>query len=177
MPGPDGLEAVHERDVLPQIGEQPKAGRCDKVGDAKENDTEDGHEEEEAEQAQESPTEVVHAEAKLEGPEGVADDDEDEHKGKDRVQLALNLAALPEPRVVHLFLGLLLRLDADGPETLDALRLLRAVVVAFVRVGLCDAQSKHRHGKKLKGVLERRAIGDLGQLRVLLARLLVGGGL
>ena len=40
MPRPDGLETVEERDVLPEVREQPEAGRGDKVGDAEKDDAE-----------------------------------------------------------------------------------------------------------------------------------------
>ncbi len=45
-PSPDGLEAVQERDILPQVREQPETRRCDEVGDAEENDPEYCHGEE-----------------------------------------------------------------------------------------------------------------------------------
>lgn len=175
MPCPDGLEAVEEGNVLPQVGEQPQTGCVGEVGDAEENDTEDGHEEEETQQAEETPGEVVDALAQLEGPERVADDEEDDEQGDGGVNLAHHLAALVQPDVVHILLGLLLGLDLDSPQALDPLGLL--VVVAGVGVDLGDAQGEHRHGQKLEGVLEGCKVEDLGQDGVLLSRLFVGGRL
>lgn len=175
MPGPDGFEAVHKRDVLPKIREQPQSRRCDEVGDAKEDDAEDGHEEEEAEKTQETPREIVDPLAQLEGPQRVADDEEDEQHGDGGVNLAHELAALVEPGVIHLLLGLLLGFDLDGPLALDALGFL--MTVAGVRIDLGDAQGEHRHGKQLEGVFEGGAVGDFGQQGILLTRLFVGRGL
>ena len=148
MPRPDGLEAVDDRDVLPQVREQPEARRQDKVGDAEEDDAEDGHGEEQAHEAQEAPAEVVAALAQLDGPERVADEGEDDGEGEGGVDLAHDLAALPQPDVVHVVAGLLLRLDAHGPEALGALAVWflgarRPVVVALVRVRLDHAQGEH----------------------------------
>lgn len=168
VPSPDGPEAVHKGYILPQVGVEPKAGRDRKVSDAEENDAEDGHEKEEAQQAQQTPAEVVYSLAELQGPERVQDNDEDDEEGEGGVQLALDLAALPQPGVVHFFLGLLLLLDADVPLTLDALGLFARVL------DLADTQGEHAQRKQLKRVLERGAVVNLGQQGVLLASLLVG---
>lgn len=178
MPRPHGLEALDDRHVLPQVGKQPEAGLQDKVGDAEQDDAEDGHGEEEAEEQQERPAEVVDALAHLEGPQRVEHDDEDEQQEQAGVDLAHDLAALPQPGVVHVVLGVLLLLDAHRPLALDALALLgRRVVVALVLVRLGDAQGEHRHGQQLECVFERGAVRDLGQGGVLLAGLFVGGRL
>lgn len=176
MPRPDGPETVHERDILPQIRVQPQARRNGKVRDAEEDHPEDGHEEEQAQQAKEAPAKVVHAKPQLQGPQWVQHDKEDHKQRERRVDLAHHLRALPQPGIVQLLLGVLLRLDLDRPEALDALRLL-PVVVGRVGVDLADSEREHRHGEELEGVLERGAVLDLGQERVLLARFLVGGRL
>ncbi len=180
MPRPDRLEALDDRDVLPQVREQPEARRQDKVGGAEEDDAEDGHGEEQAHEAQEAPAEVVASLAQLDGPERVADEGKDDGEGEGGVDLAHDLAALPQPDVVHVVAGLLLRLDAHGPEALGALAAFlggRPVVVALVRVRLDYAQGEHGQREQLEGVLERGAVRDLGQGGVLLARGLVGVGL
>lgn len=176
MPRPDGPEAVHKRDVLPQVRVQPQARRDGEVRDAEQDDAEDGHEEEQAQQAQEPPAEVVHAEAQLERPQRVQHDGEDDEQRERRVHLAHHLRPLVQPRVVHVVARVLLRLHLDRPQPLDALRLL-AVAVRRVGVDLVDAERQHRHGEQLERVLERRAVRDLRQQRVLLARLFVRGGL
>lgn len=178
VPRPHGLEALDDRHVLPQVGKQPETGLQDKVGDAEQDDAEDGHGEEETEEQQERPAEVVDALAHLEGPQRVQHDDEDEQQEEPRVDLAHDLTALPQPGVVHVVLGVLLLLDAHRPLALDALALLgRRVVVALVLVRLGDAQGEHRHGQQLERVFERGAVRDLGQGGVLLAGLFVGGRL
>jgi len=80
---------------------------------------------------------------------------------------------------VQLLAALLLLLDLDGPETLDALRLVGAgsVAVTLMRVDLGDAQREQRHGQQLECVFEGGAVGDLGEEGVLLAGFLVGWGL
>ncbi len=175
MPSPDGPEAVHERDILPEVGVQPEARRNGKVCNAEEDDTEDGHDEEEAEQTEETPAEVVDTLAQLEGPERVQDDDEDDEEGEGGVELALDLAAFIEPAVVHVILGVLLLLDADVPLALYALGLL--AVFPGLGLELGDAEGEHAEGQKLEGVFQRGAVRDLGEKRVLLAGLFVGGGL
>ena len=174
MPGPNRLEAVHNRHILPQVREEPKTGRQDEVGDAEEDDAEDSHEEEETEEHEEAPAEVVDALAHLEGPQRVADDGEDGEQGQGGVDLAHHLTALPQPCVIHVVAGLLLRLYPDGPETLNPLALLGRVVVALMRVRLDDTQGEHRHGEQLEGVLQVSPVVDLGKGGILLARLGVG---
>lgn len=175
MPGPDGSETVHERNILPEVGVQPQTGRDGKVCDAKQNNTENGHGEEETEETEHAPTEVVDTLAELERPERVQDNGEDGDEGEGGVQLALDLAALPEPDVVHLLLGLLLLLDAHIPLALDALGLL--AIGAEGGLDLGDAQGEHAERQQLEGVFERCAVVDLGEEGVLLAGLFIGGGL
>lgn len=50
------------------------------------------------------------------------------------------------------------------------------MVVSFMRIDLGDAQCQHGHGKELEGVLERRAVFDLGEGGVLSSGLCVRGG-
>jgi hypothetical protein len=157
MPCPNRLKAVQERDILPQVGEQPQSRWSYEVRGAEEYDPKDGHEEKETEQDEEAPAQVVYTLAHLERPEGVEDDCEDDEQSESGVHLALDLAALPEPDIVHLLLRLLLRLDADGPKPLDALCLLGPMAVAlmaFIGVGLGDAQGKHGHREKFERILE-----------------------
>ena len=168
MPSPNRLEALHDTDILPQVREQPETRRQHKVGDAEQNDAEDGHGKEQAQKHQEAPAEIVHALAHLERPQRVQHDGENHQQRKRRVHLAHHLATLPQPDVIHVVAGVLLRLDAHRPEPLDALaaavRLLgRRVIVPLVRVNLHDAQGEHRHGQKLERVLERGAVRDFGE--------------
>ena len=65
MPGPDRLEAVEEGYVFPEIREEPESRGDSKVSDAEEDDSEDGHEKEKSEEAEESPRQVVDTLAKL----------------------------------------------------------------------------------------------------------------
>lgn len=179
VPGPDRLETVHHRNILPQIREQPEAGFQNEVGDTEENNTEDSHGEEQTQEDQESPTEVIHTLAQLDRPERVADESEDDEESKGGIDLAHDLAAFPEPNVVHIIACFLLRFNAYSPETLDAFAALlgRGVVMALVLVDLDDAESKHGHGKELESILEGGTIGDLWKSRVLGTQLLVGIGL
>lgn len=175
MPGPDGSETVHEGDVLPEVGVEPESRRHNKVRDAEENNTEDGHGKEETEKAQHAPAQVVNSLAELQWPQRVQDHSKDDDKGKSSIQLALDLAALPEPYVVHVLFGFLLLLYPDIPLPLDALRLL--AVGAGLRLDLGDSERKHAERQQLEGVLQGRSIGDLWQQRVLLSRLFIGRGL
>lgn len=144
MPTPERLEAVKERDILPKVGVQPQARRNGEVGDAEQDDPEDRHQEEQAQKPHESPTQVVDTDTELQRPERVQHNNEDEQQRESGIQLALDLAALPQPGVVHVLLGLLLLLDGDGPLALDALRLLP--VLARLRLDLADAQGEHAQG-------------------------------
>ncbi len=177
MPGPHGSETVQEGDILPQVREQPETGRGDKIGDAEEDHAEDGHGEEETQQAEEAPAQIVDALSHEQGPQRIEDQDEDGDEGQTGVDLAHDLAALVEPDVVHLLLGLLLGLDPDVPLPLDTFRLLGGVIVARVGIVLDDTERQHGHGQELEGVLQRGAVGDFGQGRILLPCLVVGGGL
>lgn len=103
-------------------------------------------------------------------PQWVEHQGEDDDECQSSVQLTLDLAPLPEPHVVHIFLGLLLALDLDVPLTLDSLGLFPAVCV---RLSLDDSQGKHAQRQELEGIFEGRTVGDLGQQRVLLAGFLV----
>ena len=68
-------------------------------------------------------------------------------------------------------------LNLNIPQPLDSLRLLGPMVVTRMRIDLGDAQCQHGHGQQLKGILQTGAILDLGESRVLRARLSVSGGL
>lgn len=50
MPSPNGAKAIHEGDVFPQVGVEPQTRWKDKICDAKEDNTKNGHEEEKAEE-------------------------------------------------------------------------------------------------------------------------------
>lgn len=56
MPGPDGSETVHERDVFPQVGVKPETRWSNEVGDTEQDNAEDSHKEEETEKTEEAPT-------------------------------------------------------------------------------------------------------------------------
>lgn len=74
--------------------------------------------------------------------------------------------------------GVLLLDDGDGPEALCALCFLGwGVVVAFVRVGLLDAQREEGEREELEGAFGGGAVGYGGEEGVLFARFFVGGGL
>lgn len=80
---------------------------------------------------------------------------------------------------MELFSAFLLLLNLDGPESLDALDLVRSrgVVVAFMGIDFGDTEGEHGEGQQLEAVLERCAVGDFWEERVLLAGFLVGRGL
>lgn len=162
VPGPDGFERVDERDVLPQVRKQPQSRRDDKVGDAEEDDTEYGHEEEQSQQTQEAPAEIVDTLAHLEWPQWVEDNDENGQEGKEGIDLSLDLASLVHPDVVHIVASVLLRHNAHRPETLDALCSLGRVGVTGMGIGFLDSEGQHGHGQELECILEGRSVGDLG---------------
>lgn len=141
VPGPDGSETVHKRNVFPEVGVEPQTRRDGKVGDAEEDNTEDSHGEEQTEEAEETPGEVVDALAQLQRPQRVENDDKDDDKGEGGVKLALHLAALPKPDIVHVITSILLLLDSDVPLTLDALSLL--AIGADLGLNFIHSQSKH----------------------------------
>lgn len=109
------------------------------------------------------------------GPERVQDNGKNEDESKRGVQLAFDLAALPEPNVVHVFLCLLLLLNLDIPLALDTL--LGLLSVGSAVVDLDDSEREHAERQQLECVLQRSSVGDFGQEGVLLACLFVGGGL
>lgn len=151
MPGPNWSETVHERDVFPEVGIEPKSRRHGKVRNAEQNNTEYGHGEEETKKTQHAPTQVVHSLSKDQRPQRIQDNGEDDDKGEGSIQLALDLASLPEPHVVHVVSGLLLLLYPDIPLALDTLGLL--AVGAGLGLELGDSKRKHAEGQQLKGVL------------------------
>ena len=179
MPSPNRLKALNNRNILPQIRKQPKARLQHKVRDTEQNNPEDGHREEQSQEDQEPPAEVVNTLPQLDRPKRVARHGKDEQQRQRGIHLAHDLAALPKPHVIHIVPGFLLGLDLDGPQALDALSLLGGgrVVVAFVRVRLVHAEGEHRHGEELEGVFQRGAVGDFGKGGVLLAGFGVFGGL
>ena len=71
MPCPERFETVQKGDILPEIREEPETRGCDEVGDAEQNDSENRHQKEQAQEAQKSPTKVVHSLAQHEGPKRV----------------------------------------------------------------------------------------------------------
>lgn len=151
MPSPDWSETVHERNVFPEVGVQPETRRHSKVCNAEQDNTENSHGEEETKKTKHAPAKVVNTLSQLQRPERVQHNDEDDDQGQGGIQLALNLAALPKPHVVHVLLGLLLLLYPDVPLTLDTLGLL--AVGAGLRLELGDSQRKHAEGQQLKSVL------------------------
>lgn len=161
MPSPNWSETVHERYVFPEVGVEPKSRRHGKVRNAEQNNTEYGHGEEETKKTQHAPTQVVHSLSKDQWPQRVQDNGEDDDKGKGGIQLTLDLATLPEPHIVHVVSGLLLLLYPDIPLALDTLGLL--AVGAGLGLELGDSQRKHAEGQQLKGVLQRRSVGDFWQ--------------
>lgn len=79
---------------------------------------------------------------------------------------------------MQLLATLLLLLDLDRPQPLDALALGNwGVVVALMRVDLGDAQGEEREREELECVFEGGTVGDLGEKSVLGASLLVGWAL
>jgi hypothetical protein len=175
MPSPDRSETVHEGNVLPQVGEKPETGRVGKVCDAEKNNTEDSHEEEQPKESEESPTEVVYTLAQHQWPKRVQNNSKDGEECETSIDLSLKLAAFPQPSIVHVVLCLLLRFDLDSPLALDTLRFLP--IGACLRLNLRDSERKHAQRQQLEGVLERSSVGDFGKKGVLLAGLLISGGL
>lgn len=124
MPRPHGPKTVHKRDVFPEIGIEPEAGRDRKISDAEQNDSEDCHEKEQAEHADGRPAQVIDALAQLHRPQWIQHYDENDDEREGGVQLALDLAALVQPDVVHVVFGVLLLFDVHVPLAFDALGLL-----------------------------------------------------
>ena len=93
MPSPDGSETVHERNILPKVGVEPKTGRDGKVRDAEEDDTEDSHEEEKTKESEEAPAEVVDSLSQNQWPKRIQNDEEDDTEREGTVNLAHDLAA------------------------------------------------------------------------------------
>jgi hypothetical protein len=175
VPSPNRSETVHERNVLPQIGEEPKTRRVGEICDAEKNNTEDGHEEEQSKETQETPTEVVDTLAQHQRPKRVQDNSKNGEEGETSINLSLELTAFPQPSIVHVVLCLLLWFDLDSPLTLDTLRLL--AIGACLGLNLRNSKRKHTQRQQLEGVLERGSVGDFGKKGVLLTGLLVSGGL
>lgn len=151
MPSPNWSETVHERNVLPEVGVQPKTRRHDKVCDAEQDNTKNSHSEEETKKTKHAPAQVVNTLSQLQRPERVQHDDEDDDQGKGGIQLTLDLATFPKPYVVHFLLGLLLLLYSDIPLALDTLGLLAVGAGLWLELG--NSQRKHAEGQQLKGVL------------------------
>jgi len=113
--------------------------------------------------------------AQYQRPKRVKDNSKDGEEGKTSIDLSLELTAFPQPSIVHIVLGLLLRFDLDGPLALNTLGLLS--IGTCLRLNLGNSKRKHAKRQQLKRVLERGSVGDFGKKGVLLAGLLISGGL
>lgn len=147
LPCPDRSEGVKEAHVLEQVRIQPQTGRVREHSNDEQDQPHDCHGEEETNKTQHAHAQVPHAEPELHRPQREQHHREDTHKRTDSVQLLLPLRAFVQPDVVAVVVGLLVLLDADGPQTLDALGL--RVVVAFMSVfgvDFGDAEREERQG-------------------------------
>ena len=178
MPSPHRPEAVKESNILEEVRVEPESRRHRKVCDSEENETKNAHGEEETNQTQHTHAEVPHTETQLHRPEREHDDSEDDGERTRSIQLRHDLRALVQPDEVQLIAALLLLLDLDRPQPLDALALGGGrVVVALVRVNLGDAQGEEGEREELEDVFKGGAVGDRGEEGVLRAGLLVGWAL
>lgn len=174
LPCPHGPERVEETHILEKVGVQPETGRRGEHCDDEEDQAHDCHGEEESDQAQHAHGKVPDALAEEQRPQREEHHGDDEDKRTRGVQLLLPLRALVQPDVVVVVVGFLVLLDADGPQTLDALGL--GVVVAFVTmlgVDLGDAKGEEGEREQLECVLGRGAVVDFREEGVLRARFLV----
>jgi len=140
LPGPDGTERVEEADVFEEVGVEPEARGCGEDGDDEDDQADNGHGEEESDEAEHGHAEVPHALPQHEGPEGEEDNGNDQDEGTGGVQLLLHLQAFVQPNVVVVVVGLLVLLNLDGPQALDALGFGVVVAVVGVLVDLGDTQ-------------------------------------
>lgn len=148
LPPPNGSETVEKADVFEQIWIQPQPRLHREHRHAEQNQAENRHGDEQADQPQHAHTQIPHPDAQLHRPQREHDDRHDGRQRACRIQFLAPLWALVQPDVVEVFVYVLLLLDFDVPETLGALLRLFCrggrVVVAFMRVGLGDAQGKER---------------------------------
>jgi len=79
--------------------------------------------------------------AQYQRPKRVKDNSKDGEEGKTSIDLSLELTAFPQPSIVHIVLGLLLRFDLDGPLALNTLGLLS--IGACLRLNLGNSKRKH----------------------------------
>lgn len=157
MPTPQGLETVKETNVLEQIREQPETRRRSEDGDAEQDQTENGHGEEQPQQTHHADTEVPHTLTEHNRPKREEDHGKNtRHNGRSHC-LLLPLRALVQPDIVHHRVDLLVLLDLDGPQTLDTV-LGFGVVVSCMRVDLAYPQSEERKREELKHVLGGGAV-------------------
>lgn len=170
LPTPQRLEAINEPDVLEEVRKQPEARRHDENGHAEQNQPEDGHGEEETQQTHHPDAEVPDALAEHHGPQWEEDNRKDTCHDGGGHGLLFPLWSLVEPDVVHHGVCLLVLLDLDGPEALDA-GLWFGVVVASMRVDFGDAQGEKGEREEFEDVFGGGAVGDGGEEGVLF-----GGG-
>jgi hypothetical protein len=177
LPCPYGSERVEETDVFEQVRVQPESRWRGKDCDDEENEPNNGHAEEQSNEAEHAHTKVPHTLSQEERPEGEENHHNDCQKRASSVHLLFPLRSLVQPDVVVVVVCVLVLLDLDCPQALDALRL--GVVVALVRifVDLGDSECEERKRKELEAVLGGGAVVDFGKEGVLRPGFLVCGGL
>lgn len=141
LPAPQGLEAVKEPNVLEQIREQPETRRYSEDGDAEQDQTENGHSEEQSQQTHHADTKVPHTLTKHNRPKGEENHGKDTRHNSSSHCFLLPLRALVQPDIVHHRVDLLVLFDLDGPQALDSVLGL-GVVVSCVWVGLAHSQGE-----------------------------------
>src|SRR6266480_3275042 len=130
MPCPNGLKRVEESNILEQVGEKPETRWIGKHGNAEQYQSENAHDEKQADDTKHSHAQIPRAHSHHEWPKREHDNCEDEQQSSDGVGLLLPLRAFVQPHVVHTILCFLLLLDLDCPQTFYVF--LLAVIMPLV---------------------------------------------